>query len=226
MIEMKGFLFDTHIHTKEASSCSRVPAEEIVKRYKELGYNGLCITDRVSVHQFSRHGGSYEEQTEKYLSGYRAAKKFEDENFHIILGMEIRFLENDNDYLCYGFDEDFLYSMDLAHIPTLEDFMPIAKANGLAVFQAHPFRTGMVVKAPNLVDGVEVYNGHGNHDSRNDIAYHWAEKFGFRKLSGSDFHGILTMEPGGVYFENEINDSKDVAKALLENRYSLKIFTK
>ena len=30
---MKGFLFDTHIHTKEASSCSRVCAEDIVKRY-------------------------------------------------------------------------------------------------------------------------------------------------------------------------------------------------
>ena len=100
--------------------------------------------------------------------------------------------------------------------------MPIAKENNLAIFQAHPFRNGMFVKEPGIVDGIEVYNGHGNHDSRNDIAVMWAEKFGFRKLSGSDFHGVITMEPGGVYFEDEINDSKDVAKALLANRYTLK----
>ncbi len=222
---MKGFLFDTHIHTSESSACGEVAAADVVARYKKLGYDGIIITDHMQ-HCIDRFGGTYEENVKCFLKGYHTAKALADENFKVILGMEIRFLENDNDYLCYGFDEDFLFSMDLAHIPTLEDFMPIAKANNLAVFQAHPFRTGMEIKAPNLVDGIEVYNGHGNHDSRNDIAYRWAEKFGFRKLSGSDFHGVLTMEPGGVYFEDEINDSKDVAKALLENRYSLKIFTK
>lgn len=223
---MKGYLFDTHIHTEESSSCGRVPAAEVVARYKSLGYRGIVITDHMHKESIDRHGGTYKENVDCFLKGYRAAKALADENFKVILGMEIRFLENDNDYLVYGFNEEFLYSRDLAHIPTLEDFMPIAKENNLAVFQAHPFRTGMEVKAPGIVDGVEVYNGHGNHDSRNDIAYHWAEKFGFRKLSGSDFHGVTTMEPGGVYFEEDINDSKDVAKALLENRYTLKIFTK
>lgn len=223
---MKGFLFDTHIHTEESSSCGRVAAADVVARYKSLGYRGIVITDHMHAASLDRHGGTYKENVDCFLKGYHAAKAHADEDFKVILGMEIRFLENDNDYLVYGFEEDFLYSRDLAHIPTLEDFMPIAKENNLAIFQAHPFRTNMQIMAPGIVDGVEVYNGHGNHDSRNDIAYHWAEKFGFRMLSGSDFHGVLTMEPGGVYFEEDVNDSKDVAKALLENRYSLKIFTK
>ncbi|MBE6771876.1 MAG: PHP domain-containing protein [Ruminococcaceae bacterium] len=223
---MKKYLFDTHIHTKEASSCSRVWAADIVKRYKELGYDGLCITDHFSASQFARHGSTYEEQVQTYLSGYRAAKEFEDENFHIILGMELRFLENENDYLVYGFDEEFVLNNDLTQYNNPEEFRPVIEANNLIMFQAHPFRIGMAVINPELLDGVEVYNGHGDHNSSNDVAYKWAEKYNLRKLSGSDFHGNTSMEPGGVYFDEYLTDSKQVAKALREGKYELKIFTK
>lgn len=222
---MKKYLFDTHIHTKEASSCSRVWAADIVKRYKELGYDGLIITDHFSASQFKRHGETYAEQVQTYLSGYRAAKEFETEDFHIILGMELRFLENDNDYLVYGFDEDFVLNNDLTQYNDPEEFRPVIEANDLVMFQAHPFRIGMTVVDPELLDGVEVYNGHGDHDSRNDIAYKWAEKHNLRKLSGSDFHGNLSLEPGGVYFEEYLSDSKQVAEALRNGRYTLKIYT-
>ena len=222
---MKGFLFDTHIHTKESSSCGEVSAADAVERYKKLGYNGIIITDHVHAHQFSKHGSAYKEQAEKYLEGYRTAKKFEDENFHVILGMEIRFLENDNDYLLYGFDEDFVFSMDLAHFESIEDFRPVIEKNNLIIFQAHPFRFNMTVTDPELVDGIEVYNGHGGHNSSNDIAYHWAKKYNKRMISGSDFHYVNFMEPGGIYFEDYVKDSKEVAEALRNSRYSLKIYT-
>lgn len=222
---MKKYLFDTHIHTKEASSCSRVWAADIVKRYKELGYDGLIITDHFSASQFKRHGSTYAEQVQTYLSGYRAAKEFETEDFHIILGMELRFLENDNDYLVYGFDEEFVINNDLTQYNDPEEFRPVIEANNLIMFQAHPFRIGMTVIDPELLDGVEVYNGHGDHDSRNDIAYKWAEKHNLRKLSGSDFHGNLSLEPGGVYFEEYLTDSKQVAEALRNGKYTLKIYT-
>ncbi|MBQ7120968.1 MAG: PHP domain-containing protein [Clostridia bacterium] len=222
---MKKNLFDTHIHTKEASSCSRVWAADIVNRYKELGYDGLIITDHFSASQFKRHGETYAEQVQKYLSGYRAAKEFETEDFHIILGMELRFLENDNDYLVYGFDEDFVINNDLTRYNDPEEFRPVIEANNLIMFQAHPFRIGMTVVDPELLDGVEVYNGHGDHDSRNDIALKWAEKHGLRKLSGSDFHGNLSLEPGGIYFEEYLTDSKQVAEALRSGKYTLKVYT-
>ncbi len=223
---MNGYLFDTHIHTQESSSCGEVPVADVVARYKELGYNGIIVTDHVHAHQFKKHGTTYEQQAEKYLEGYRKAKMLEDENFRVILGMEIRFLENDNDYLLYGFDEDFVFSRDLAHFESIEDFRPVVEENNLIIFQAHPFRHGMTVIDQSLIDGVEVYNGHGGHNSSNDIAYHWAQKYSHRMLSGSDFHYVNHMEPGGVYFEEYVNDSKDVAKALKEGKYSLKIFTK
>ena len=226
MIKLNGYLFDTHIHTKEASSCSRVYAEDIVRRYKELGYKGICITDHVSDYQFSKHGVTYEEQVEKYLSGYRNAKKFETDDFHIILGMEIRFLENDNDYLVYGFDEDFVRNHDMIHFENPEHFRPFAQENNLIIYQAHPFRIGMTVVDRNFLDGVEVNNGHGDHNSSNDVAYKWAEKYSLRKLSGSDFHGNLSLEPGGVFFEEYLTDSYQVANALRNENYTLKIYEK
>lgn len=221
---MKGFLFDTHIHTKEASSCSEVYAADIVARYKKLGYSGIIVTDHVSAYQFRKHGSTYEEQVKKYMEGYKAAKAFEDENFHVIQGMEIRFLENDNDYLLYGFDEDFIFSQDLSNYKTLEDFRPVVEENGLIIFQAHPFRCGMTVVDQSLLDGIEVYNGHGNHNSSNDIAYKWAKKYSHRMLSGSDYHGVETMEPGGVYFEEFLTNSKEVAEALRAGKYTLKTY--
>ena len=49
----------------------------------------------------------WERKRISFFEGYRAAKALETEDFTVLLGMELRFLENDNDYLVYGFNEDF-----------------------------------------------------------------------------------------------------------------------
>lgn len=219
---MKKYLYDLHIHTSESSGCGETCAADIVARYKGLGYDGIVITDHVGASALRNRGETYDEKITNVLKGYRAAKALEDENFTVILGMELRFLENDNDYLIYGIDEEFMRRVNLTEFEKPEDFVAVAKENNLAFFQAHPFRDGMTVLNPTILDGIEVYNGHGGHDSRNDIALCWAKKFGVRMISGSDFHYVSKAEPGGVYFEERHMDSKAVAKALLENRYTLK----
>ena len=219
---MKKYLYDLHIHTSESSGCGETCAADIVARYKGLGYDGIVITDHVGASALRNRGETYDEKITNVLKGYRAAKALEDENFTVILGMELRFLENDNDYLVYGIDEEFMRRVNLTEFEKPEDFVVVAKENNLAFFQAHPFRDGMTVLNPTILDGIEVYNGHGGHDSRNDIALCWAKKFGVRMISGSDFHYVSKAEPGGVYFEERHMDSKAVAKALLENRYTLK----
>jgi len=224
---MNGYLFDTHIHTKESSRCGDVAAADVVARYKELGYDGIIITDHMHASNLRYKGETYEEKVNGFLEGYKAAKALEDDRFRVILGMELRFPENDNDYLVYGFDEEFVFNHNfLENFATLEDFVPFAKENGLVIYQAHPFRCGITVTDPELVDGVEVYNGHGGHDSRNDIAYHWATKFSLPMLSGSDYHYTSQMEPGGIYFEELPLNSYDVANLIKSQKYSLKTFTK
>ena len=221
---MKEYLYDMHVHTEESSSCAHMPAKTVVERYKKLGYDGIVITDHMSEYKMKRAKcKSVEEKAEYFLRGYREAKKYENETFSVILGMELSFLDYDGDFLVYGFDEDFMlkYHFDLFH--SLEDFRKIADENNLFVFQAHPFRFDMTIQNPALLDGMEVYNGHPGHNSNNDIAEIWASKYNLRKSSGSDFHGDKgDMPPGGIYFNRRIKDAKELKAALEAGNYRLK----
>ncbi len=221
-----SFLFDIHIHTEESSGCGEMSAADVVRHYEECGYDGLCITDHMNKHNACQFGKTYAEQSRAFLKGWHAAKKAAGDRLKIILGMEIRFTDCDNDYLVYGFDEDFVFKCDLTDFGSLKEFRPFADENSLIVIQAHPFRKNMKIIEPELLDGMEVYNGHGGHDSRNDIAYRWAEKFNLRKTSASDFHYNSGMEHGGMYLDEMPGDSKDLARIIRENKYRLKVFTK
>ena len=218
------FLYDMHVHTEESSSCAHVPAKDVVKRYKSLGYAGIVITDHMSEYKMKRAKcETIEEKAEYFLKGYREAKKYEDENFNVILGMELSFLDYNGDFLVYGFDEDFMLKYHFDQFNSLEDFREIAYENNLFVFQAHPFRFNMTVQNPELLDGMEVYNGHPGHNSNNDIAMCWAEKYNLRKSSGSDFHGDKgDMAPGGIYFGRRITDAKMLKEELEKGGYRLK----
>ncbi len=218
------FLYDMHVHTEESSSCAHVPAKDVVKRYKSLGYAGIVITDHMSEYKMKRAKcETIEEKAEYFLRGYREAKKYEDENFNVILGMELSFLDYNGDFLVYGFDEDFMLKYHFDQFNSLEDFREIADENNLFVFQAHPFRFNMTVQNPELLDGMEVYNGHPGHNSNNDIAMLWAEKYNLRKSSGSDFHGDKgNMAPGGIYFGRRITDAKMLKEELEKGGYRLK----
>lgn len=226
--DMRKYLYETHCHTSETSNCGKAPAADVVRHYKELGYDGIAITDHMHRYTFRKLGSNAtrEEKTNHFLAGYREAKKYEDENFSVILGMEIRCTENDNDYLVYGFDEDFVDAQYLSEFSSLEEIRKMVDDNNLILYQAHPFREGMVIVEPRLLDGTEVYNGHGGHDSRNEIAWAWAEKYNLPKLSGSDFHGETLMETGGIYLPERVTDSRRFCQLLKEGKYELKAFTK
>lgn len=221
---MREYLFEMHTHTSQTSPCGEKTAEEVVALFKSLGYDGLVITDHMSDSSIARAGDvTWKEKADYFLSGFRAAKKFETEKFKILLGMEIRFTENNNDYLVYGIDEEFIYShKDLHLMPTIKDFRKIADGNGLIIFQAHPFRLGMTVTNPAILDGIEVYNAHPGHNSSNDIANAWADKYSLQKTSGSDYHGKLGDHPGGLYFEQPIKSEQDLLSALRNRKYRIR----
>lgn len=217
-----AYLFDTHVHTSETSRCGETCASDVVKRYINLGYDGIVVTDHMNESTRDRFPGGVDNLAEGFLKGYRTAKEAAGDKLKVILGMEIRFLDHLNDYLIYGFDEKLIYSRELWNFKSLKEFKPYAEENNLVIFQAHPFRENMTIIKWELLDGVEVYNGHGGHDSSNETALAWAKKKNMRMSSGSDFHRETGMEPGGVYFDEMPDDSFDVAKMLLENKYKLK----
>ena len=110
---MEEFLFDPHTHTAETSKCGHLPAAEVVDRYVRNGFSGLVVTDHLHPEYLSRIDKDHDwnKVMDHYLSGYHASRKRGDEvGFQVILGAELRFPENDNDYLVYGIDEDWLRS--------------------------------------------------------------------------------------------------------------------
>jgi len=96
----------------------------------------------------------------------------------------------------------------------------VHEAGGL-LFQAHPFRNHMKVVKPIFLDGIEVYNGHIGQESRNDIAYMWAEKFGLMKISGSDYHHEHHVIGAGIETDVPVTSEKQLVEILKSGNYSL-----
>ncbi|NLG85311.1 MAG: transposase [Firmicutes bacterium] len=213
---MKTYRYDLHVHTRETSGCGRVPARRVVDLYREIGYHGLVITDHYLPEFFARLGRRpWPEKVARFLAGYRAAlARGREVGLRVFFGLELRFADDPLDYLIYGIDEDFLLAYPellTADLATLHD---LAKAGGFLVYQAHPFRSGSSPAPPELLDGVEVYNGNPRHDSRNHLALAFARRHGLRMSSGSDFHQPEDLGRGGIEVTEELIRPEELVTVL------------
>ena len=216
------YKYELHCHTKETSLCGQVPAAEIVKMYKEAGYNGIVITDHYSPMTF-KPSTVYRPQTavDFYISGYKAALAAADDDFTVLLGMELRYYATANDFLIYGVTEDFLRNNGNLMKLYPKKFYETAKRNNLIVLQAHPFREWMIRINPKHLDGAEVYNGKTDK-KRNAKAMEWAEENNMPvKISGSDFHRINHLAKGGIITEEPIKTNDDLLRILRSGKYEL-----
>ena len=203
---------ELHCHTLESSPCGKVSAKDFVNTYIEKGYNTLVITDHFTKDFCDKN---------HFLKGYYAAKEAGKGKINVILGMEYRSPAFRNDYLIYGDIEKFLSKdLDLINIE-LNDFINLAHENSLLVYQAHPFRNSMTVLKPDLLDGIEVYNAHPRHDSRNFLAYSFAKHYGKKMISGSDAHQVPDPARSGILTETEIKNHIDLLSVLKSENYKL-----
>ena len=99
------------------------------------------------------------------------------------------------------------------------EFSALAAEQGFLFYQAHPFRNNMKITAPELLTGIEIKNGNPRHDSRNDIAKLWAEKFGMHMIAGSDCHRQEDVGVSGIVTEREVKDINDLISVLLSDDY-------
>lgn len=225
---MKKYLIDIHCHTAETSNCGKTPADELVRLYHSMGYSGVLITDHLHNYTFKTlkktiANPTWDEKIDYLLKGYKNALKEAEkyDNFKVYLGAELRFDENDNDYLVFGLSEDKLRHMEGVVEMDPESGIKFVQSMGCAVIQAHPFRNDCVVVQPNLLNGVEVFNGHRGHDSRNDIALMWAKKFNYIMTSGTDFHG--EHDPNsGIYVDELPENEEELRDIILSRNFELK----
>lgn len=211
---------ELHAHTSEVSQCSGVSTAKLVETYIQKGYSTLVITNHYSPFTFSHMtDATWQEKNDMFLSSYYLALDAAKGRINIILGMEYRNAYTGNDYLIYGITEDFirLYSYDDEHNfinMHLKEFTELAHKHGMLVFQAHPFRNGMTIIKPDNLDGIEVLNGHPGHDSRNDIASLWAQKYDLLTCGGSDCHQRGDEAKVALVTDNIIKNQAQLIEAL------------
>lgn len=219
---------ELHCHTSEVSDCGTASAEWVVNKYIKTGYDTLFITNHMSKYTFGEGGSQkytggddWNSKMDFYFEGFKLVRDIaKDKNINILFGVELRSNTDDNDYLIFGLDEDFYRSFpDILDAPLKHVIGRVHEAGGL-FFQPHPFRNGITVKKPAMLDGIEVFNGHIGHDSRNDIANMWADKYGLKKISGSDMHHHTHTPNGGILTDMPITSEKQLIEILKSGNYT------
>jgi predicted metal-dependent phosphoesterase TrpH len=221
------YKYELHSHTSECDLVAKLSGAELVREYKKAGYDGIVITDHYfelffEWFQEELDGTTHAVQMDRYLKGYRTAKEEGEKlGFSVIVGTEVRLKDSINDYLVYGLDEEFFYNAPrLTDIKSLDELLAIFPKDACVV-HAHPFRNGMQIVKPDLLDGVEIFNGHMDHDSRNVIAQIWAEKFGLKRTAGSDYHYSSQVPNAGMLTDVEVKDVATLVEILKNGQYQL-----
>lgn len=225
LISTYKYRIELHSHTTPVSGCSAVTPKEMADTYNQRGYDAIVITNHFTSHNF--RDMSKQEAIKFYLSGYEETKTAAKNcNLKVLLGAEIRFDENANDYLLYGVDEQILSVCYDYFDKGVESFRKEVNLPNSVFVQAHPFRDNMVRVSPELLDGMETFNMHPEHNSRVGVAVRYASENGIKiKIAGSDYHKKATKGDAVTALRTKIlpNDSFELAGILKSNDYIYEI---
>ncbi len=214
---------ELHAHTRPASLCSEVTPWELVDTYKKMGYSGICITN----HFLFSDNLSKEVYVNKYFDDFLQAQEYGNKvGIKVYLGAEIRFTENNNDYLIYGVNKPMLEEIYDTLTHGVENFRRNYIMQDSIFIQAHPMRDGIKEVPSELLDGVEAFNMHPVHNSRIALATLYAKE---KKLSiitaGTDYHHPNRKHEGLAAIRTSLlpEDSFGLAQLLKKGDYLLDI---
>jgi len=216
------YLYETHLHTRESSSCGVSRGREYVQRYMNLGYSGVIITD----HFFNGNCRAdrnlpWEKWVQEYCRGYELAREEGlRRGFDVFFGWEETL--DGNDYLIYGLDKEWLLAHPEAAIWTpKEQFDEVTRYGGCVVL-AHPFRFVQNmnrISHKGYVSAVEAANS-GNSQISDALAWAYAKKLKVSATAGSDIHCTADIRPDtvfGVYLDKKMETIADYVNAVLNN---------
>lgn len=182
------YRLELHAHSSPASGCSEVPADELVRVFKEAGYDGIALTNHFIAN--SDYTGSKENTIEMFKKDIYLAQETGDKlGIKVYAGAELRFHNHsNNDYLFFGYTLDELPDIFDYLNTDLETFVKEYKKESSLLIQAHPFRNNMIRMNSDLLDAIEAFNVHQNHNSRVAVAAKYAAAEGKIMTVGSDYH--------------------------------------
>lgn len=219
------FKTELHCHSCTVSACADITPAQIVEKYLAHGYTTVVLADHLSPFTFGKQytgGEDWQRKIDYYMNGYHALVEAAAGKLHILQGCELRIQACDSDFLVYGMTEKFMrQNPDLLQIPKVKEMCARLREAGFLLYQAHPFRNNMTVTDPTYLDGIEVYNAHGRHNSRNDFAQLWAERHGLLQISGSDVHHACDLPGGGILTDEPVTSMAQLTQILREGSYAL-----
>ena len=215
------FLYETHMHTCQASACGKATGREQARVYKEAGFTGIIITD----HFF---GGNtavskelpWEERIDLFWKGYEDAKEEGDRiGLDVFFGLEqnIHF----DEYLIYGLTKEYMKAHpEMEHWDRRQQLEEVHKAGGCVV-QAHPFRMRNYMDRIRLglkyCDAIEVANA-GNEQLDDARAWLYGQEYGLIMTAGSDNHCGANWPLYGVELDHKLTDIKDFVSLILAGK--------
>jgi len=185
-----------HVHTR-FSPCSVIRIRNLVSRAREVGIDGVCITDHdtiASKHEFEKLSDTH--------------------GICFIIGIE--YTTTKGDFLVFGPLENIPQHMGI------NSLIQWAQKEGAVVIPAHPFRKSRPVHIPVLksFDIIECLNGR-NHDFENEACHQWIREHApvARAIGGSDAHTLNEIGRIVTVFEKNIYGAEDLIRELRHGSY-------
>ena len=219
-----AYLYETHLHTSQGSSCGVSRGRDYIQRYLDLGYTGIIITDHFFRGNCAVDRGlPWGRWVEKFCRGYEDARE---EGYRrgldVFFGWEETF--DGDDYLVYGLGKEWLLEHPEARRWTRKEQFQEAKRYGGCVVQAHPFRQHYYINCVHLssccVDAVEAANSGNYEQSYDALAWVYAKKIKVPATAGSDIHYAEDIRPDtvfGVYLNQKMESIDDYVDAIRNN---------
>ncbi|MBI4308069.1 MAG: PHP domain-containing protein [Chloroflexi bacterium] len=203
-------LIDLHTHTNTQSWDSFLRPEDLVRRARRAGLDGICITE----HDF-------------FWPAESIARLAEAEGFLVLPGVELT--TEEGHLLVFGLDR-YVFGMHRASFVK----KLVEEAHG-AVIGAHPYRRRFLEDGAStdpfhynasvaracadplfqMVDAVEWWNGRGS-SRQNAFSQDVVRRLGLRAVAGSDAHSPEDIGACATYFERRIENLRDLIACLKE----------
>lgn len=215
---------ELHTHTCEISKCANQTAAQLAEKYIAEGYSTLVVTNHFKYG--NTPGDTWHEQVDNFFDATDLVRKAAGDSLFVLDGMEIRFRTlRKNEYLVFGAYREAFYDIPDVFDWSYSRFFEYAKAHGMMMVQAHPFRFGMTLVDPGFLRGIEVFNGHPGENSHNSAALAWLKHFQEKKdlfpTSGSDNHFVDQKPNGGIKTSYVIRTNDQLLDTLWTRDYEL-----
>ena len=135
------YIYETHCHTSPVSKCGRAYAADTVSFYKQLGYDGIFITNHFLDGNSNPEARrlTYCEQIEYYFSDYEEGARIGNEiGLKVFPGVELSY--KGTDFLIYGLDKDWYKAHPEILDMSKTEELALMMEEGAFVIQAHPYR--------------------------------------------------------------------------------------